>query len=395
MRFRFYAGGISPWPASWAALPLALLVGCATVDQSARNWPRTGDALVDGRAAIAQGPARDKVLWQCRTAAVALRRGEYAEAKALLDDVLLTIGGISAKDPSARKARGLFRGEAVKTFRGEPYERAMAYFYRGVLYWMDGELDNARACFRSAQFQDSDTENKEYAGDYVLMDYLDGLATVKLGGDGADAAKRAQESAKLFRPPGYDAQANVFVFAEYGHGPTKYAPGQYLEQLRFRAGESAIRSVALKVNDWKVRLEPYDDLNFQATTRGGRVMDHVLGNKAVFKSATDKVGDAALFGGLLLSTQKSTRDAGLGLAAAGLVSKLFSAAANPAADTRSWDNLPQYLSFAAFRLLPGQHGATVEFYEHSSSLSPRLTKNITINVTSAAGNTVVFVSDRN
>ena len=61
-----------------------------------------------------------------------------------------------------------------KTFIGEPYERSMAYFYRGVIYWMDGELDNARACFKSAEFEDSDAENEEYTGDWVLPDYLDG-----------------------------------------------------------------------------------------------------------------------------------------------------------------------------------------------------------------------------
>lgn len=62
-----------------------------------------------------------------------------------------------------------------------------AVFYTG---WM-ASRDNARACFRSAQLMDSDTENKTYANDYVLFDYLDGLGTTsKLSGDGSDALKR-------------------------------------------------------------------------------------------------------------------------------------------------------------------------------------------------------------
>ena len=44
-----------------------------------------------------------------------------------------------AADKSARKARGYFHEESSKGFRGEPYERVMAYYYRGILYWMDGE----------------------------------------------------------------------------------------------------------------------------------------------------------------------------------------------------------------------------------------------------------------
>ena len=34
----------------------------------------------------------------------------------------------------------------------------MAFYYRGLLYWRDGQPDNARACFRSAQFIDADAE---------------------------------------------------------------------------------------------------------------------------------------------------------------------------------------------------------------------------------------------
>src|SRR6266404_2971587 len=139
-----------------AALLLGF-AGCASTPQ--HQVVLTGDIMVDGPNAIANGPPRDKVLWQYRTAAAAMRQGKFDMAKRLLDDALLTIQGIYGPDPEARKARGYFHAEARKTFIGEPYERAMAYFYRGVLYWMDGQLDNARACFRSAQFEDSDTQN--------------------------------------------------------------------------------------------------------------------------------------------------------------------------------------------------------------------------------------------
>lgn len=372
----------------------ALLGGCAT-SPPAKAWRPTGDALADGRTAIANEPARDRVLWQYRTAATALRRGAFAEAKALLDDALLSLGGIPAGDKSARQARSYFHGEAKKAFRGEPYERVMAYYYRGILYWMDGEVDNARACLRSAQLQDSDTENKEYASDYLLLEYLEALATAKLGGDPADALKRAQALGKLAAPPALDPQANVMLFVEFGNGPAKYATGQYREQLRFRPGVSADRSAVLKVNGQTVNLAPSDDLNFQATTRGGRVMDHILGNKAVFKSATDAAGNAALITGAILATDHDTRDVGLGVAAAGLVSKIISAATTPAADVRCWDNLPQYLSFVALRLPVGAYSAAIEFRPDSGSPIASLTKSFTINVTNATRDTVVFVSDKN
>ncbi|MBU6400231.1 MAG: hypothetical protein KGS61_07915 [Verrucomicrobia bacterium] len=367
------------------------MAGCATPKPP--PIPRTGDPVVDDKAEMRRAPQRDRVLWEYRIAAAAMRQGRYDVAKQELDDALGTIGGIIANDKNAKRARSLFHEEARKTFLGEPYERVMAYFYRGILYWMDGEPDNARACFRSGQLEDSDTEHKQYAGDYVLLDYLDGLATVKLGGDGSDAFKRAQSRSKFNLPP-YDPKANVLVFVEFGHGPTKFATGPYHEELRFQLGHSQALSARVTVENQSALAEPYDDLNYQATTRGGRVMDHILANKAVFKSTTDTAGNVGLIGGAVLATDRDTQDIGLGLLAAGLISKLFSAATTPAADVRAWDNLPLYLGFVALRLPPGPHIATVEFLDPGGRPIANRTKTVTIDVSAVDKDTVVFVSDQ-
>jgi hypothetical protein len=306
------------------------------------------------------------------------------------------LGGIYGKDADAKKARSYFHAEAKKTFIGEPYERSMAYIYRGILYWMDGEPDNARACFRSAEFEDSDAEQSKYAGDWVLPEYLDGLITAKLGGDGADAYKRAQADSRGVKLPPYNVKANAIFFIEFGPGPTKYASGQYKEELRFRTTTSPVTSADLKVDALNIPIAPADDVDFQATTRGGRVMDHILGNKAVFKSATDTAGNVAIVGGLAtaaLSENRTAQGVGLGIALAGLVSKAVSAATIPAADTRSWENLPRYLSFASIPLGPGQHVATVEFLDTSGRALPGLAKTITLNIETTNRDKVVFVSD--
>ena len=49
------------------------------------------------------------------------------------------MGATLVNDKSAKKARSYFSEESKKIFQGEPYERVMAYYYRGILYWMDGE----------------------------------------------------------------------------------------------------------------------------------------------------------------------------------------------------------------------------------------------------------------
>jgi len=387
---------LSAFALNVALLGLLVFSGCAAT--RAPRVPLTGDILVDGPRMIAEGPPRDRVLWQYRTAAAALRQGRFDLAKSLLDDAILTLQGIYGKDPEARKARGYFHPESRKTFIGEPYERSMAYIYRGILYWRDGQLDNARACFRSAEFEDSDAVDKTYAGDWVLPDYLDGLATTKLGGDGSDALKRARANARNVTLPDYNPRANVLVFVEFGPGPIKYATGEYREQLRFQTRKTALVGARIKTGRLNLFVAPTDDLNYQATTRGGRVMDHILGNKAVFKATTDTAGDAAIIGGAVLATAGQGRNSaadevGLGLMLAGLASKLVAAGARPEADTRTWDNLPQYISCATLTLPPGEHELTVEFLEPGDKVVANLTKHITIRVADAARDTAMFVSD--
>ena len=356
---------------------VAILAGCAS---PAGGGPAAGN---------------DRVLRAYTGAAGHLQRAEFAEAKPLLDDALQTLGGISAKDTSARRSRSYFRPESVKTFRGEPYERVMAYYYRGILYWMDGEPDNARACFRSAQFQDADAEGA-YQSDYAILDYLDGYVTTRLGGEARDALERARTAARLGRPPDYDTGANVLVFLEMGKGPTKYATGEYGEQLRFRPGSSAASRVRIRLDGQVREVEPFDDLSFQATTRGGRVMDHVLANKAVFKQSTDTFGNAALISGAILATQQGRGSAadeiGVGLLAAGVLSKIVSAVTTPAADTRAWNNLPNLISFAQLRAPVGEHHLVAEFLRPDGSVA--VTRDVRFTVVDPKRDTVLFLSDR-
>jgi len=373
-----------------------LAAGCASTAPK-KQLTLTGDVMVDGTNAIANGPKKDKVLWEYRTAAAAMRYGNFPEARQYLDDALTTLQGIYGPDPSAKKARGYFHAESKKTFIGEPYERSMAYIYRGILYWMDGEPDNARACFRSAELEDSDTQNHEYAGDWVLPDYLDGLATAKLGGDGSDAFKRAQASAKNIKLPEYNPKANLLLFIEFGPGPTKYATGQYAQELRFSIAPSPVNQADVKVDSFEFPVAPTDDVWFQASTRGGRAMDHILGNKAVFKSATDTAGNVALIGGLgtaAFSHDRTAQEVGLGIALAGVVSKAISAATTPEADTRAWDNLPRYLSFASLSVSPGTHTVTVDFKDPAGQVIPSFRKTLTVNVLADGKDKVIFVSDQ-
>jgi hypothetical protein len=350
---------------------------------------------------------RDRVLFNYRTAALAMRSGDYELAKEKLDDAILRIGGIITNDVEAARARSLFSAESNKPFIGEPYERVMAYYYRGILYWRDGQPDNARACFRSGQVIDSDPGQQGYEADYILLDYLDGLASAKLGADGGDAFRRAQQrlGERQTLPP-YVEAANVLVFAEFGYGPRKYAAGEYGQQLRFYSDDSPTHSARLVLDGGKmiVPLPGYDDLGHQATTRGNRVMDHILGNKAFFKSSTSVAGDFALAGAVIANDQAMRRErqgkdgddanyAAVGLGLLGIIGKVASAATQTQADTRQWENLPQRLSFAAVTLPPGEHRGRIEFLDRTGTVLERRSQAVTFSVLPDRRDTVVFLSE--
>jgi len=153
-----------------------------------------------------------------------------------------------------------------------------------------------------------------------------------------------------------------------------------------------------------VPLPSYDDLDYQATTRGGRVMDHILGNKAVFKTNTALAGDVALAGSAYAADEARRRKkegkdnddqefTAIGLGVLGVIGKIASEATRAEADVRQWDNLPEHLSFAALRLPPGDYRGKLEFLDRDGAVLDRRTQDVAFSVAAEDRDTVVFFSE--
>lgn len=404
--------------------------GCVATPPTASNSTGLGNGVrtsrihrptysVDGCAVALQKLSpkeeKDRLLWEYRMSLELMRQARFDEAEKHLDVAIQRLNTITAKSKDAKKARSVFSEEASKTFMGEPYERVMAYFYRGILYWRNGDIDNARACFLSGQFHDSDTFEQQFAGDYALLDFLDGLAMARLKNDPTDALRRAEGHDERHALPKFDPDANVLVFIEQGEGPIKYSDGEYHEKLRVASSSAKVEerwvrgrlistnilestqppcpTVRITAGAQTVTTQAADDLYVQATTRGKRVMDHILQNKVVFKETANDIAKTAAITAAALAAS-GNRDAGyaaIGLLAVAGVSKLISMASNPAADTRCWDNLPQYLSLALLHLPPGKHEITVEFIDSSGGILN--SKKVPVEVPAQKGDAVLFVSD--
>ncbi len=378
-------------------LPLLAMAAClAPVAQrppQQRQEPQV-DLVAEGHLIIAAAPAKDKNLWGYQVALLAMKQGRYSEARELWDRHLPPAGALLKGGASAQRARSLFQPEEAKIFFGEPHERTLAWFYRGVLHWMDGEPDNARACFRTAQLLDQSDESARQ-GDWVLLDYLDGFLTARQGGDGSDKLRRARAHAPGGASPtlpDYDTSANVMVVLQLGFGPLKRAEGRQGETLKWSGGHSTAKAALVRSGRQTVRAPALDDVSFQAATRGARRMDALLAQKANVKQATDTVGDLGLVPGLILAQSEGTRAAGQGLLVAAVAGKSVGGSVQPRADTRTWNNLPQHLAFAALRLPPGRHRLSVDFLDGEGNALPARWRELEVDV-KPRGDTVLFVAD--
>jgi hypothetical protein len=416
------------------------LASCATYKPRVQINP-TGDPLRDNEAQLAAAPEQDRTLWHYRLAASALHQGRMETAKTNLDAALAPnthasdtnapgtrAPGANAPDTSTRASASAKR-KPDKSFASDPYERAMANYYRAILHWSDGELDSARTLLRNAQRQDIDAGNE--TGNYVLPDYLDGLITAKLtpgappdAGAAALSLSRARANAAAQNrppPPDYDPSANVFVCVDYGDGPLKYTSADDGEIHAYTLATNPCQLATLRIGGQTVELAPYDDLGFQAITRGGRLTDQVSADKTPVGNFIESTGSALMKAGIgIANLPMSDNRNGISNTSVGIVtppstysngnangdarSFIFAVAAKygistvlmvasapfnlvskalsktPQSDTRCWDNLPRYLSFAALTLPPGAHEAELTFYDTHGRAFTTQTQQFTITV---------------
>ncbi len=299
-----------------------------------------------------------------------------AVAAESFDSALLSIESVYAENENAEKARSVWYEEGRKDFKGEPYERAMAYYYRGLLYLKKGDYENARASFKGGQLQDALAEDKKYQMDFALLIFLEGWASHVLGDE--EMAREAFEEVKTLRPdfiPPMESH-NVLIIAETGYAPEKVAAGSGGAELRFRRGFGfSERSARFNVggHDW----EPYltEDIYWQASTRGGRVVDKILKGKVEFKETTQAAGETLTTLGVygMVVSKQADSDAGMVasgiVTAVGLIGQGVAASTQTRADNRYWTNLPDGVHVYTYYLDPDapDQKVTISFVDKDGS----------------------------
>ena len=315
-------------------------------------------------------PARNVVLNSMESGLAALESGPIEDAEAAFERALQGIETVYAHDKRAAEARSLWYEEGRKDFKGEPYERAMAYYYRGIAYLKRGDFENARACFKSGVLQDAFAEEDQHRCDFALLIFLEGWASQCLGD--RDLSEAAYREVKRLRPdfPLPAADHNVLILAETGSSPRKVSDGVGHYELKFRRGKKVLEKrvrVIAGTKSWDAF--PMEDVFWQSATRGGRPIDKILKGQAVYKKTYRKSGlgltDAssiAAIGAPLFQNAGTVSDVAAALGLVGVSAYAISVKMRPEADTRYWRNLPDLVHMLTLNSEVADQSVRIQFH---------------------------------
>lgn len=330
---------------------------------------------------------RNLVLNHMRAGLAAMELGEFTLAEESFDIALLNIESVYTDDENAAKARSLWYEEGRKDFKGEPYERAMAYYYRGLLYLRKGDYENARASFKGGLLQDTMAEQKIYQADFALLIFLDGWSSMMLGD--WQMAEESFKEVQKYRPdfviPPRDH--NVLLIAETGTAPQKIAVGKGGSALRFRRG-SGFREEGVRFESGGLAFSgfPMEDIYWQANTRGGRQVDHILAGKVSFQETNQAMGQTLTNLSLttLAMSPQFGDDSGVVAIVAGIIGivglgqQAVAERTQTRADTRYWDNLPDRVLVVTLNSADINQDLKVEFLKPNGRRIKKLEKEVTI-----------------
>lgn len=305
-------------------------------------------------ARLKAAPARDVTLHAVQAGLAAFSEARVPEAREQFDAALTVIEGMFADTQAAANARSLWYEEGAKEYKGEPYERAMAFWYRGLLYLAEADYENARASFRSGLMQDAFAEEQQFRSDFTSLMLLEGWTNQLLGqaGQAREAYAEAQRLNASLPVP--DSGANVLVIAELGGSPRKLGDGIDSQEIVYRQPKrTPERGITVEIDGATYKPALIEDVFWQASTRGGRPIERVIAGKASFKDTTAQIGTTltsiASEGSVLAAAAGGGGGNALGgLAAIGAISSIISANVKPRADTRYWNNLPETIHAASF-----------------------------------------------
>ena len=281
--------------------------------------------------------------------------------------------------------------ESSKTYRGDPYEKAMNAFFLAYAYLAKGEPDNARAALKRGILMDAEVGDASYQADNALLFWMAGRMTRLYGGSGADAffdearaantfavehGSRGEADSPLLAEPD---RGNLVILLPVGLGPEKYGDGTEQELARFRSRWHAAAAAVASVDGESIgRSAVLADVDYQARTLGGTAMEGIRGGKAVFRRSSRIAGVVLLDQAIRNSGRRSEQAQAQAVIGGALLA--LSALTAAGADTRHWSTLPSTVQVLVAEVPPGAHDVVVDFVDGGGAPIPGLRKtwNVTV-----------------
>ncbi len=316
---------------------------------------------------------RNRALEELRMASVAMALGDRPTALSSLSAAVSRIE--EARGREDRAERPLYSSSASRPFIGHPYERVMARLYLGSLRYADGDYAGALEEFRRAVEADIEGVSWERVPDWPILRLMEGKCLAHLGRK--DAARAAfEEAERICAKRGFpkevvdqavNMRANLSVLVEMGRGPAKTRWGEYGEIVSVEPLPRNIVRCMVSIDGGQWRQVPLlEDLDYQASTHGGRRVEGVVYGRPVAADALAAAGFASLLG----SAFAWRRDPALALAISGIALLGAASAVDADSDTRTWEMLPAAIAYIGFDLAPGLHSVRLEFYGPDGSRRP-------------------------
>ena len=297
------------------------------------------------------------------------------EAEAALLNAYEVMNSVGVND-GGRSLGALLVDEKLKIWKGEPFERAMANFYLGVLYTMRQDPDNARAAFENALFKLRDYETgakddsfKEVQSNFAPAEIMLARTWQRLGRD--DLA-RATFDAVIKRHPHLTAVAdfethqrsNLLLVIDYGVGPRK--------QTDFDGaivGFGPPPDVAGMIPEPRVTIDgqphPIAGLSRPTVDLLALAQDRKWQDIDTFRTIKSGVGTGLIAAGAVWGVKGAHESGGdqrrdliasAALIGAGLILKAASQA-----DVRQWETLPRAVFILPLQVPPGEHDIVIDF----------------------------------
>ena len=353
-----------------ASAACVLAAGCASVGPPAEAAVAYygGDygAAIALTAPYAQEYNRNFALNNAALGSLYLASGAYGPAMAPL-----RCAGKVMERTTTSQANAFFSAisrEDNKEYKGDPFEREMCHYYRGILHYRAGDYEAALAAFRRALDAAKDTmsANPDAARGMAVVQYLVARCYEML--DEPDSAethyRRFTTMTKAKVEPG-----NVLLVMEWGDGPVKRRTGLSDCMLEIVPRDSGIAMAKVLVDGVEAAsVYPQESLAMIAAQHTQTKASTIQTTKCVVKQVVRALAFAGVLTAVLVASHGE--DVGSGIAAGTGAAIVAGMLVRAERDVRVWSYLPGSLAVGTLDVAPGHHHFAFCYYDAAGKELP-------------------------